>query len=67
MTLDECIRYLENVSLERKPRSRKARQILNYLQELKDVKDNGSDSEIGQKIYDEGYKDGWNTCVNKNR
>ena len=67
MTLDECITYLENVSLERKPRSRKARQILNYLQELKDVKDNGSDSEIGQKIYDEGYKDGWNTCVNKNR
>jgi hypothetical protein len=35
------------------------------LQELKDVKDNGSDSEIGQKIYDEGYKDGWNTCVNR--
>ena len=67
MTLDECIAYLENVSLERKPRSRKARQILNYLQELKDVKDNGSDSEIGQKIYDEGYKDGWNTCVNRNR
>ncbi len=67
MTLDECVKYLENVSLERKPRSRKARQILNYLQELKDIKDNGSDSEIGQKIYDEGYKDGWNTCVNRNR
>lgn len=67
MTLDECITYLQNVSSERKPRSRKARQILNYLQELKDVKDNGSDSEIGQKIYDEGYKDGWNTCVNRNR
>jgi hypothetical protein len=65
MTLDECITYLEHVSSERKPRSRKARQILNYLQELKDVKDNGSDSEIGQKIYDEGYKDGWNTCVNR--
>ena len=67
MTLDECVKYLENVSLERKPRGRKARQILNYLQELKDIKDNGSDSEIGQKIYDEGYKDGWNTCVNRNR
>jgi hypothetical protein len=37
------------------------------LQELKDVKENGTDSEIGQKIYDEGYKDGWNTCVNRNR
>lgn len=67
MTLDECISYMENVSLEQRPRSRKARQILNYLQELKDVKVNGSDSEIGQKIYDEGYKDGWNTCVNRNR
>jgi hypothetical protein len=35
MTLDECIAYLENVSSERKPRSRKARQILRYLIELK--------------------------------
>ena len=65
MTLDECIAYLENVSLERKTRrrSRKARQLLKYLQELKNVKDNGSDSEIGQKIYDEGYKKGWNSCI----
>ena len=67
MTLDECIAYLENVSAEKKPRSRKARQIFKYLQELKDIKENGSDSEIGKKIYDEGYKDGWNTCVNRNR
>lgn len=37
MTLDECIAYLENVSAEKKPRSRKARQILKYLQELKDI------------------------------
>jgi len=39
MTLDECIAYLENVSSERKPRSRKARQILNYLQEYKAILD----------------------------
>ena len=35
MTLDDCIKYMENVSLERKPRSRKARHILRYLRELK--------------------------------
>lgn len=35
MTLDECIAYLQNVSSERKPRSRKARQVLQYLMELK--------------------------------
>ena len=39
MTLDECITYLENVSSERKPRSRKARQILNYLQDYKAILD----------------------------
>ena len=39
MTLDECIAYLENVSSERKPRSRKARQILNYLQDYKAILD----------------------------
>jgi hypothetical protein len=59
MTLDECIAYLQNVSLERKPRSRKARQILNYLQEYKAV--------LEQNQYDKGYKDGykagWNSCI----
>lgn len=35
MTLDECITYLQNVSSERKPRSRKARQIIKYLEKLK--------------------------------
>ena len=39
MTLDECITYLEHVSSERKPRSRKARQILNYLQDYKAILD----------------------------
>ena len=39
MTLDECITYLQNVSSERKPRSRKARQILNYLQDYKEILD----------------------------
>ena len=39
MTLDECIIYLENVSAEKKPRSRKARQILKYLLELKELKE----------------------------
>lgn len=38
MTLDECIAYLQNVSSERKPRSRKARQILVYLNELKQIR-----------------------------
>ena len=36
MTIDECIAYLENVSAEKKSRSRKARQILKYLRELKE-------------------------------
>ena len=35
MTLEECIAYLENVLAKKKPRSRKARQILKYLYELK--------------------------------
>ena len=35
MSIDECIAYLENVAAEKKPRSRKARQIIKYLQELK--------------------------------
>ena len=35
MTLDDCIKYMENVSSERKPRSRKARHILRYLRDLK--------------------------------
>ena len=39
MTLDECIKYLENVSAEKTVRSRKARQILKYLQELKQLKE----------------------------
>ena len=38
MTLDECIIYLENVSAEKKPRSKKARQILVYLNELKQIR-----------------------------
>ena len=52
MTLDECIAYLQNVSLERKPRSRKARQIIKYLQEYKAV--------LEQNQYDKGYKGGKN-------
>ena len=39
MTLDECIKYLENVSAEKTVRSRKARQILKYLYELKHIKE----------------------------
>lgn len=39
MTLDECIKYLENVSAEKTVRSRKARQILKYLQEFKQSKE----------------------------
>ena len=39
MTLDECIKYLENVSAEKTVRSRKVRQILKYLQELKHIKE----------------------------
>ncbi len=35
MTLDECITYLENIVIKGKPRSRKAKQILKYLYELK--------------------------------
>ena len=35
MTLEECIEYLENIAAEKKPRGRKARCIIKYLQELK--------------------------------
>lgn len=42
MTLDECIKYLENVSAEKTVRSRKARQVLKYLQELKQIKESSS-------------------------
>ena len=38
MSIDECIAYLEKVSSERKPRSRKARKILKYLNELKQIR-----------------------------
>ena len=38
MTLDQCISYLQNVSAERTKRSRKARQILVYLNELKQIR-----------------------------
>ena len=63
MTLDECIAYLVNVSAEKKPRSRKARQILKYLQELKDIKERGVRSEVGKELFDKGYKSGWNSCI----
>lgn len=71
MTLDECIAYLQNVSSERKPRSRKARQILRYLIELKER--NESDKCVCNKLqtelfdyskgflisnYEAGYDDG---------
>ncbi len=42
MTLEDCIKYLENVSAEKTVRSRKARQILKYLQELKQIKENNT-------------------------
>ena len=48
MTLDECITYLQNVSSERKPRSRKARQIIKYLEELKERKE--SDKHVQDKL-----------------
>jgi hypothetical protein len=54
MTIDECIAYLQNVSKEKKTRSRKARQILNYLQDYKNQYDKG---------YKDGYKAGWNSCI----
>lgn len=38
MTLDQCIAYLKNVSAEGTSRSRKARQILVYLNELKQIR-----------------------------
>lgn len=38
MMLDECIAYLQNVSAEGTARSRKARQILVYLNELKQIR-----------------------------
>lgn len=71
LTLDECITYLQNVSSERKPRSRKARQIIKYLEELKERKE--SDRRVYDKLqaelfdysrgflistYEAGYDDG---------
>ena len=38
MTIDECIAYLQNVASEGTARSRKARQILIYLNELKQIR-----------------------------
>lgn len=69
MTLDECIAYLQNVSLERKPRSRKARQILRYLIELKERNESDKcvcdklqtellDTSKGYLDYKAGYDDG---------
>ena len=59
MTLDEYITYLQNVSSERKPRSRKARQIIKYLEELKERRE--SDKRVYDKLqaelfdYSKGY------------
>lgn len=67
MTLDECITYLQNVSSERKPRSRKAWQIIKYLEELKRYRE--SDKRVYDKLqaelfaynlmsnYETGYDD----------
>lgn len=61
MTIDECIVYLQNVSKEKKPRSRKARQIIKYLQEYKAIK--GLDKYHYNNGYKDGYKAGWNSCI----
>lgn len=77
LTLGECITYLQNVSSERKPRSRKARQIIKYLEELKKRKE--SDKRICDKLkkemfdynkgflisdYNAGYDDGIKKAIN---
>ena len=69
MSIDECIAYLENVSAEKKPRSRKARGIIEHLKELKRYKEvaagYGARTERDSFYYGQGYKDGRKEMVDE--
>lgn len=69
MSIDECIAYLENVSAEKKPRSRKARRIIEHLKELKRYKEvaagYGACTERDSFYYGKGYNAGRKELVNE--
>ena len=65
MSIDECIAYLENVAAEKKPRSRKARRIIEHLKELKRYKECRTRTERDSFYYDQGYKDGRKELVDE--
>lgn len=69
MSIDECIAYLENVVAEKKPRSRKARRIIEHLKELKRYKETaagyGARTERDSFYYGQGYKDGRKELVDE--
>lgn len=64
MSIDECIAYLENVAAEKKPRSRKARRIIEHLKELKRYKETAAGYR-GSFYYGQGYKDGRKELVDE--
>ena len=69
MSIDECIAYLENVAAEKKPRSRKARRIIEHLKELKRYKETaagyGARTERDSFYYGQGYNAGRKELVDE--